>query len=159
MFKIEDIAMMIKSFSEKRLRKTLKIKDMSFDESLSHELDDKSYRNRGHNESYVYMIFFKIKQTVNQEEFTKKIYDSVKESLAEPLDLYYESKYYIELQIKDSFRINQVNILSKNGSFVGIRGNVNYIKLEIQISDGYQDNIMFKVKQVIRDLKMSQLRI
>lgn len=157
MFKIEDIAMIIKSFSEKRLKKTLSIRDMSFDENLSHELSTNRYRSLDYKCGY--MLFFKIRQTVNQEEFSRKIFEAITEEFAKPLDLYYERKYFDEPRIRESFRINNVDLLGSNNNSVGIRGNVNYIKIEIAIYDDYGDDIMFKVKKVIRSLKMSQLNI
>lgn len=158
MFKIEDIAMMIKSFSEKRFKKTLNIRDMSFDENLSHDLYPNRYR--GSSKKCGYMLYFKIRQTVNQEEFCKRIYEAIIEECAGPLDLYYYSKWYDEPQIRDSFRIVEVGITSKNGGNVGVRGNVNYIKIEVSIVTDYDDDdIEFKVKTAIRDLKMAQLRI
>lgn len=158
MFKIEDIAMLIKSFSEKRLKKTLNIKDMSFDENLSHKLSNNRYR--GSSKKYGYMLFFKVRQTVNREEFSKKIFEAVIEECAGPLDLYYESRWYDTPQIRESFMINNVNVLNKNGTPVGVRGNINYIKLEVSIIlDWDEDDIETKVKSAIRDLKMAQLRI
>jgi len=158
MFKIEDIAMMVKSFSEKRLKKTLDIKDMSFDEDLSKL---KNYSQLGSEYKKVYTLYFKIKQTVNREEFAEKISEAVTEECAKSLDLYYDSEYYTEPQISHSFKISEVDILSVNLWNAGIRGNVRYIKLVIDINRFYDnaDDIEIKVKKAIRNLKLSQLNI
>lgn len=157
MFKIEDIAMLIKSVSEKRLKTTLNIKELEFSEVDSHELSSNRYKGRG--EKCGYMLFFKIKQTVNQEELPKQMFEVITEEFAKSLDLFYDSKYYDEPQIRESFRINEISVLGKSKNSVGVRGNVNYIKMEIAISDDYKDDIIEKVKQAIRDIKLAQLRI
>jgi len=150
MFKLEDIAMLIKRISEKELKKMLNIKDLEFYEEDSHELSSKCS----------FKIVFKVKQTVNRPELIKKISDTITKSVAHKLDLFYKNKWREEPMIRDSFCLFSAQLLSKSKSNVGSRGNINYISLKFRIEDMYDgENIEFKVKNAIRDIKLAQLRI
>jgi len=132
---------------------------LEFSEEDSHELSPNRYSAKKF--KYGFKIVFKVKQTVNRPELINKISDTIIESVAHKLDLFYKNRWSDEEpMIRNSFCLFSPKLLSKSMLDVGCRGNVNYISLEVRIKNMYDDeDIEFKVKNAIRDIKLAQLRI
>ncbi len=149
----DDIASLIIHYASKILKNRDGIKLLSY-EVLGGKFGEESKYSSGKKHT----ILFKIKHTVNKEELRATVKEAISISLVDPLDLEYIDNYKVG-RIRGDISISSLKLLNKSKSSVGVRGNINYIELDVYIrqSEGnsfypfddsdYEYDIVEKIKE------------
>ena len=154
MVSVEDIALIVKHYCEKSLKKQTGIKLLDFIWEKSSITDSGRWRT-----VISYSLLFAIKHTVNKPGLCLSMKEDMNKSLAKRLNLIRYDKCMKEYMTRDDFSVVDVITLNKNRTGAGKRGNITYLKVQASIYLYDDTTIETDLKYAVRDVKLAQLRI
>jgi len=149
MIRIEDIAMVIKSVSQKHLNESIGIELIQYEKDLSRY----QFRRFTFCIEHLYIIDFMIKPVVDKDFLSSEIRDMISK--------YLNDKMYEFGEMTKFFSVYQIVLINENGDRVGVRGNVEHIEIHLTFTEYLKldDDKFTCLNRIIRDLKLASLGI